>query len=60
MLNTPPDWQRAGGADGKPGRNRLEAATGRTSALPGKTTFEVEAGDVVRVESPGGGGWGES
>jgi len=26
--------------------------------LPGKATFHVEAGDVVSIRSPGGGGWG--
>jgi len=28
--------------------------------LPGKVTINVEAGDIVRVETPGGGGWGEA
>ncbi len=27
--------------------------------LPGKVSFAVEAGDRVRIETPGGGGWGE-
>ena len=50
-------WGAAGGAAGKPGRNTLERG-GRRSGLPGKTVFRVEAGDVVRVQTPGGGGWG--
>ena len=29
-------------------------------AIPGKARFEVEAGDVLRIESPGGGGYGKS
>ncbi|MEK6838255.1 MAG: hydantoinase B/oxoprolinase family protein [Candidatus Thermoplasmatota archaeon] len=47
----------AGGRDGRRGRNRLIRG-GRPAALPGKTTREVRRGDVVVVESPGGGGWG--
>jgi N-methylhydantoinase B/oxoprolinase/acetone carboxylase alpha subunit len=32
---------------------------GALTELPGKATFAVEPGDVVRIETPGGGGWGE-
>jgi N-methylhydantoinase B len=42
-----------GGADGEPGRNALN---GRD--LPAKVTLDLEAGDVVTVETPGGGGHG--
>ncbi len=52
-------WGAAGGGSGKSGRNQLER-NGRRTALPGKTVFEVEAGDIVRIESPGGGGWGRA
>ena len=48
----------AGGVAGQPGRNVLLRGK-QTLDLPGKTTFAVEAGDVVRIETPGGGGWGE-
>ena len=51
-------WGAAGGADGTPGGNRLERAGQPDRALPGKTTFAVEAGDIVSMETPGGGGWG--
>jgi N-methylhydantoinase B len=44
----------AGGADGAPGRNLLNGVE-----LPSKTTVDLEPGDVVRVETPGGGGFGE-
>jgi len=43
----------AGGAPGAPGRNLWN---GRE--LPAKTTFDAAAGDRVRIETPGGGGWG--
>jgi N-methylhydantoinase B len=48
----------AGGESGAPGRNVL-IHRGALTELPGKATFAVEAGDVVRIETPGGGGWGE-
>jgi N-methylhydantoinase B len=47
----------AGGRPGKPGRNSL-LRRGRTIALPGKTAFDARAGDVLRIETPGGGGFG--
>ncbi|MGA7982171.1 MAG: hydantoinase B/oxoprolinase family protein, partial [Chromatiaceae bacterium] len=46
-------WGCAGGEPGAPGRNLLN---GRE--LPGKAAVEVVAGDRLRVETPGGGGWG--
>ena len=42
-----------GGEDGAPGRNLLN---GRE--LPAKVTVELRAGDVVTIETPGGGGHG--
>jgi N-methylhydantoinase B len=48
----------AGGAAAKPGRNELTSA-GRTRRLPGKASVAVAPGDRVRMETPGGGGWGK-
>jgi N-methylhydantoinase B/oxoprolinase/acetone carboxylase alpha subunit len=48
----------AGGKSGKPGKNTLLHGK-RTIAIPGKARFEVEPGDVLRIESPGGGGHGK-
>jgi N-methylhydantoinase B len=42
-----------GGLDGLPGRNLLNG-----EELPAKVTRSLEAGDVVRIETPGGGGFG--
>jgi len=42
-----------GGSPGSPGRNYLN---GRE--LPAKVTVDVSAGDVITVETPGGGGFG--
>lgn len=47
-----------GGGDGAPGQNVLIRA-GVEQPLAGKATFSVEAGDIVSVRSPGGGGWGK-
>ncbi|MEO6026971.1 MAG: hydantoinase B/oxoprolinase family protein [Candidatus Binatia bacterium] len=52
-------WGLAGGADGRRGRNAL-VRDGRARALPSKINFRVQAGDAVRIETPGGGGWGRA
>ena len=44
----------AGGRDGVPGANLLNGV-----ALPSKTSLRLAAGDVLRIETPGGGGWGK-
>ncbi|MEZ4425114.1 MAG: hydantoinase B/oxoprolinase family protein [Gemmatimonadota bacterium] len=46
-----------GGRDGAPGRNTRGGPDG-DQALPGKVTLWVQAGERIRIESPGGGGWG--
>ncbi len=51
-------WGLAGGEDGAPGRNVLIHPDGREEELPSKGTWPVHEGDRVRVETPGGGGWG--
>lgn len=48
----------AGGSAGKVGRNWLVRGRAR-KALAAKCVFYAKAGDVVRIETPGGGGWGE-
>ncbi|MDP2480854.1 MAG: hydantoinase B/oxoprolinase family protein [Candidatus Palauibacterales bacterium] len=49
----------AGGGPGAAGRNLL-VRDGREEELPGKVSLDVRAGDRVRLETPGGGGWGEA
>ena len=48
----------AGGSDGACGKNSLLRGK-RTIAIPGKARFEVQPDDVLRIESPGGGGYGK-
>jgi N-methylhydantoinase B len=43
----------AGGSDGTSGANLQNGTT-----LPAKVTLQLAAGDVLRIETPGGGGWG--
>ncbi|CAI9085166.1 5-oxoprolinase [Candidatus Methylacidiphilum fumarolicum] len=46
-----------GGEDGKPGENIL-IRQGQEIRLPSKKVFSVQKGDLLRIETPGGGGWG--
>jgi N-methylhydantoinase B len=46
-----------GGGDGARGENVLIRG-GVEEPLPSKATFSIEAGHVVSVRTPGGGGWG--
>jgi N-methylhydantoinase B len=48
----------AGGEPGAAGRGFLLRKDGRKEELPSKCTLAAEPGDRVRIESPGGGGWG--
>ncbi len=49
----------AGGDAGATGNAALIRRDGHNEALPGKCNREARAGDVVRIETPGGGGWGK-
>ncbi len=49
----------AGGSDGAPGKNSITGPNGKSTALPGKTSLEADAGSVLKIETPGGGGWGK-
>jgi N-methylhydantoinase B len=48
-----------GGSDGAPGRTTIIRHDGTEEELPGKTSTRLRAGERVRIESPGGGGWGK-
>ncbi|HUF46778.1 MAG TPA: hydantoinase B/oxoprolinase family protein [Vicinamibacterales bacterium] len=47
-----------GGGPGAQGRNTL-IRDGKETLLPGKIELQLEAGDRLRIETPGGGGYGK-
>ncbi|NGZ26727.1 MAG: 5-oxoprolinase, partial [Magnetococcales bacterium] len=49
----------AGGQAGQRGENRLLHADGREEILPGHCQVQVAAGDAIRIQTPGGGGFGD-
>lgn len=54
-------WGLAKGHEGAEGRAVLtKAVSGEEIELAGKCSVRVEAGDRLRLETPGGGGWGSS
>lgn len=55
---TVPPAGAAGGEAGAVGAN-VRIRGGQEAPLPTKGTLQLEAGDVVSLRTPGGGGWGE-
>ncbi|WP_031525033.1 hydantoinase B/oxoprolinase family protein [Streptomyces sp. NRRL F-5123] len=53
-----PPYGMAGGLPGAPGAGRVERADGTVSALRGSEVVRMEPGDVLVIETPGGGGYG--
>jgi N-methylhydantoinase B/oxoprolinase/acetone carboxylase alpha subunit len=47
-----------GGSPGMPGRNAIVRGNGSIEELPAKARFELTPGDRLRIETPGGGGYG--
>jgi N-methylhydantoinase B/oxoprolinase/acetone carboxylase alpha subunit len=54
-----PPWGAAGGDPGAVGENWLlpQGDEDRAAPLPDKCTIALAAGDVLRMRTPGGGGW---
>ncbi|MGH9341292.1 MAG: hydantoinase B/oxoprolinase family protein [Acidobacteriota bacterium] len=48
-----------GGLGGKKGLNQL-IVKGRSKRIPGKVSLRIDRGEVISIESPGGGGWGKA
>jgi N-methylhydantoinase B len=46
-----------GGSPGGPGKNEI-IVKGQARPLPSKCTFRAQAGAILRIGTPGGGGWG--
>jgi N-methylhydantoinase B len=53
-----PPYGLCGGADGKRGRDRIIRG-GRARPVASKGSWAMAAGDRVRIETPGGGGYGD-
>jgi N-methylhydantoinase B len=51
-------WGLAGGADGAPGRAFITRHDGSVEPMPGKFSTRLRKGERIRIETPGGGGWG--
>jgi N-methylhydantoinase B len=49
-----------GGASGATGKNSLVGPDGDITELPGKFSIDVDATSVVRIHTPGGGGFGRA
>ena len=49
----------AGGGPGQVGRNWIERRDGSVEVLGATARCDVEAGDMVVIETPGGGGYGD-
>jgi N-methylhydantoinase B len=53
-------WGLAGGADGAPGKTFITRHDGSIEQMPGKFSTRLRSGERVRIETPGGGGWGQN
>ena len=51
-------WGLKGGGEGEPGKACLIRGDGSVEKLPGKFSVRLKKGERIRIESPGGGGWG--
>ena len=49
----------AGGKNGAPGKAIVIREDGTSQDLPGKFNVRLSKGDRIRIETPGGGGWGK-
>ncbi|KAL3118966.1 hypothetical protein niasHT_003749 [Heterodera trifolii] len=55
-----PPYGLNGGEAAKRGKNTLCRKDGTRVNLGAKNSAEVEAGDILELETPGGGGWGQN
>jgi N-methylhydantoinase B len=51
-------WGLNGGVDGSPGNASAIRKDGSVERLPGKCNVRLIKGERIRIETPGGGGWG--
>jgi 5-oxoprolinase (ATP-hydrolysing) len=50
----------SGGGPGLPGRQRLIGVDGAVKELPGCFSVKVQPGEMIEIETPGGGGFGSA
>ena len=48
----------AGGGEGAAGHTEVVRPNGSFETLPGKTSIRLRRAETIRIETPGGGGWG--
>ena len=51
-------WGLAGGDDGSTGTASILRKDGSVQPMPGKFSARLRLGERIRIETPGGGGWG--
>lgn len=51
-------WGLSGGSEGMPGKAAIVRPDGSEQHLPGKFNARLRKGERIRIETPGGGGWG--
>jgi N-methylhydantoinase B len=52
-------WGLSGGADGAPGKTFITRGDGSVEEMPAKFSTRLCGGERIRIETPGGGGWGK-
>jgi N-methylhydantoinase B len=53
-------WGLAGGKAGSPGQTTIIRGQGLVEEMPGKFSTRLRKGERIRIETPGGGGWGRT
>src|SRR5215469_7094835 len=53
-------WGLSGGSDGAGGKATIVHGDDRPEPMPGKFSARLRKGERLRIETPGGGGWGPS
>jgi N-methylhydantoinase B len=53
-------WGLSGGADGAPGKTFITRGDGLVEEMPAKFSTRLRSGERIRIETPGGGGWGQA
>ena len=51
-------WGLSGGKNAAGALASVTSTTGKERVLPTKVVVELRAGEILRVQTPGGGGWG--